>query len=173
MIRAINLIVIFVIALLALRCGQAIPVSEQLPLFDALRETASIVFTVMGIWIAILVPGALNHIFKGTTAEGADGVRLQKLKRPLFYSIIVIAAALVISIANPVLCKVSLSTGAKIWVRGALFAFICILAYLQIISLMYTVLAQEMISLFSHLQEKGRKVLGQYRRDNQTSGKSQ
>lgn len=50
--------------------GKNVPFHEQWPLYEALRTTASIIFAVVGAWLAIIYPERLKFSLRGNgTAE--------------------------------------------------------------------------------------------------------
>ena len=77
--------------------GRDIFFSLQWPFFEALRTTASIVFAVMGAWVTILYPKALESVLKRTPHPNADHEqRIEALLLPVKLSTAVVLAVLVI-----------------------------------------------------------------------------
>ncbi|MCI5122880.1 MAG: hypothetical protein D3908_17170 [Candidatus Electrothrix sp. AUS4] len=60
------------IAILCYSVGSDIKISEQLPLYESLRNTSAIIFGVMGAWIAILYPNSLLKIYGKLDAKNSE-----------------------------------------------------------------------------------------------------
>ncbi len=75
--------------------GEDISISEQLKLLQSLKDFASIVFGIMGAWVAIVYPDSLKKVF--SRSENIDNLndRLTRLFFPLRVSLIIVVACLV------------------------------------------------------------------------------
>lgn len=146
--------------------GRAIPIGEQMPVFEALRETASIIFAVMGIWIAVLFPFALEKLFKRAQASDADLKTAQRLLRPMLYSTIVIALVLLIEIAQPILKTLSIPATAHPWIRGFSFSVLGGLAYLQLSSILFSLVPQNLLDKSISTQQQRQRTLKRFVREN-------
>ena len=86
--------------------GSLIPFSEQWPLYEALRNTAAIIFAVVGAWLAIVYPDrlkvSLSNEKKGVTTP-RDAERVATLMTPIVHSTFILAAVLLIGVAAPLL----------------------------------------------------------------------
>lgn len=86
--------------------GRVVPISEQWPMFEALRTTAAIIFAVIGAWMAIIYPERLKVSFRGQPevaqpAESSTG--WSKLFSPVVHSTLILAAILVLGAIVPIL----------------------------------------------------------------------
>ncbi|MDX5517571.1 hypothetical protein [Stenotrophomonas sp. RG-453] len=82
--------------------GRAIPFAQQWPVFEGLRTTASIVFAVVGAWMAIAYPERLKLSLRGESKAQAPMPRMSALLTPITHSTIILAIVLMVSIAAPI-----------------------------------------------------------------------
>lgn len=89
--------------------GRAVPFAQQWPLFEALRNTASIIFAVVGAWLAIIYPERLKMSF-GKPSVGAPaaatGNNVSLLMLPAVHSTILLAILLLIGVIAPMLQQI-------------------------------------------------------------------
>jgi len=104
----IGLVSLGVLILSAWR-GAHVPFSEQWPLYEALRNTAAIIFAVVGAWLAIVYPERLRGVFQ-RPGEGQDevakdskdnGRRAIKLVLPILNTTLILAVVLFVGILVP------------------------------------------------------------------------
>lgn len=85
--------------------GRDVPFAQQAPLYEALRSTASIVFAVIGAWLAIVYPERLKGSLRGDghapAPLGHDNVAL--LLVPAVHSTFLLIVLLLVGIAVPLL----------------------------------------------------------------------
>ncbi|WP_316154691.1 hypothetical protein [Cupriavidus sp. BIC8F] len=62
--------------------GRNIPFAQQWPLFEALRNTASIIFAVVGAWLAIIYPERLKLTFREDASKKSAGPNMGMLLTP-------------------------------------------------------------------------------------------
>jgi hypothetical protein len=127
--------------------GQAIPMEGQVPIFEGLRDVASIIFGVMGIWISILCPGILEKLFKKRTADLSDDEMraVYKLFFPLVSSTLIIGVVLGLAVLNPVLKQVPVLLAHREVCRGISFAMVAILSFIQGWSLLVSLVPADAI----------------------------
>ena len=84
--------------------GQNIRFSEQWPLFEALRNTAAIIFAVIGAWAAIIYPERLKLAFEenGKVAKTSSSKGIEMLMAPIFHSTFLLAIILLVGILAPI-----------------------------------------------------------------------
>jgi Na+/H+-dicarboxylate symporter len=135
------------LALVLFYFGQNIPFEKQWPLYDALRNTASIVFGVMGAWIALIYPEALSELLgrtlKSETTNKAK--EIHKLLLPLIYSTLILIAVLLIGILAPIVQQVSLFIVYSRMIRGISYAFLGMLTVLQLWAVLLTLLPAHVV----------------------------
>lgn len=86
--------------------GSTVPFHEQWPLYEALRNTAAIIFAVVGAWLAIVYPERLKiALGEGNSTSGsvASGGKVQALMVPVVHSTGILAAVLAIGIIAPLI----------------------------------------------------------------------
>ncbi|AUO21164.1 MULTISPECIES: hypothetical protein [unclassified Pseudomonas] len=84
--------------------GRSVPFQEQWPLFEALRATASIIFAVVGAWLAIIYPDRLKISFrKGEPSKPTNGSGMARLFTPIVHSTAILCVVLLIGIIAPLL----------------------------------------------------------------------
>lgn len=82
--------------------GKEVPFEKQWPLFEALRTTASIIFAVVGAWIAIVYPDRLKLSFSDSASAAGDARGgLSKLFSPVVHSTAILCIILVIGVVAP------------------------------------------------------------------------
>lgn len=146
--RFFSLLLLVAFSAIAFIYGRNIPFKEQWPLYDSLRNTASIVFAVMGAWIALLYPEALSTLFKVGKIQG-DFVRVRQINKlllPLIYSTFVLSSILVVGIAAPILKQIPiLSTKYVLWIRGLSYLFLSVLTVFQLWSVILTLVPADFV----------------------------
>ncbi|UGQ45109.1 hypothetical protein [Massilia endophytica] len=126
-------IVAIVFCVAALLYGQNIPFANQWPLFEALRTTASIIFAVVGAWLAIIYPERLKLSFKKSgdrKSAGSDNVGL--LLTPAVHSTIILVCLLLIGIAAPLIKQIPGILQHVVFLRGISFFLLTILTLWQV-----------------------------------------
>lgn len=87
--------------------GQSIPFEDQWPLFEALRTTAAIVFAVIGAWLSVIYPRALQTVFsKDGKLSGEDKLNLRLMVRAITLSTVILAAVMVAGITAKILHQI-------------------------------------------------------------------
>lgn len=102
--------------------GNGISLKVQLGLYKTLREISSIIFAVIGAWIAIIFPGALTKIFKkGISIEdkSKEVLRVKLLIQPMILSTISIIISVFIEFSSPIIKSIKFFTDIK----GILLSF--------------------------------------------------
>lgn len=118
--------------------GRAIPVSSQHEILDPLRAIASIVFGVVGAWIALVYPRALEELLTKNEPTNAQEENLSRLLRPLYYSTVVLALALAFDFVSPVIRHFGFAAGHTALLRRLSFCLIAGLTLLQFWALALT-----------------------------------
>lgn len=86
--------------------GATVPFSEQWPLYEALRNTAAIIFAVIGAWLAIVYPERLKVSLRSSDSRSVakndeNSQRVVTLMAPIVHSTFILAAVLVVGITAP------------------------------------------------------------------------
>lgn len=118
--------------------GHKVPISEQIPLYSALRNTAAIIFGVMGVWLAIIFPEVLSRAHKEQSdlIREKDRERIRRLLKPIFIATAIVAVTLIATISAPLLREVVWLERHGQILRGASYVLLVSLTLAQIISLL-------------------------------------
>lgn len=158
-----NFVIGSFVAIACFFCGKNISVSDQLPIYESLRNTSAIIFGVMGAWIAILYPSALLKIYGKTDIEEAEkgSKSIKQLISPMVLSTIIVSFVLVISLIAPVLRNIPLLITYKEIVRSFSFSLLGILTFSQLWALFATLIPSEIIRIAIDFTIKKRKKVKQ------------
>ena len=150
MLRLLFLIAAALIAL-ALCCvgywlGRAVPFAQQWPLYEALRNTASIIFAVVGAWLAIIYPERLKLSFgkRSSTAEPGSG-NIGLLLLPAVHSTILLVVLLLIGVVAPLLKQIpTLLLHVEVF-RGLSYAGVVALTCWQVVIVVMTLFPADVV----------------------------
>jgi len=160
--------------------GKDILASSLWTSFDALRNTAAIVFGVTGVWITVLYPKTLDLAHKSITHDSTDLTgrldRARALLLPITISTIVIAISLLIQPAVLVLNQFIFQDWLIAVGRGGLFGLLSFLTVLELASIVLTiwpihVAKGDMVSQASYDQHKGQLTKNSRRQHPDSTGK--
>jgi hypothetical protein len=128
-------------------CGKNISITEQLPIYESLRNTSAIIFGVMGAWIAILYPNALLKIYgKTDLVEAEKGSKsIKQLISPMVLSTFIVSFVLLISLIAPIVRGIPSLVAHKNIIRSLSFALLGLLTFSQLWALIATLLPSEMV----------------------------
>lgn len=133
-------IIVTIIIVLSIVLGKGISFSEQMPIYEGLRNTSAIIFAVMGAWIALLYPGKLSQVFgrKPYDEKKKDVDDINRLFKPLIYSTIILIVVVGVSFIVPLGKQISYLHQYKDIFRSISFGSIATLTILQFWSLILT-----------------------------------
>lgn len=121
--------------------GQNIPYEDQSSIFDTLKDTASIIFAILGAWIAIIYPKDLKAIFK---LNDSDTTQTTQIFEKLISSLIIVTFTLITMIfLMPFIAlirNIDYFQQYKTYLRGGLFLYIYVLTWTQIYALLATLI---------------------------------
>lgn len=141
-------IVSFIVAGFAFLPGRFIPYTSQWPLFESLRTTASIIFAILGAWIAVVYPTALTRILTWSKPE-RDGelMKLDNLMRAVFFSAIIVAVVIVLGPLATVLKLSPWFLDHSTTFRGILFSGLTYLTLAQLWTLILSIVPAELLNI--------------------------
>lgn len=152
MIRGIVIVVVIILLPtltgLGFYFGRTIPFSEQWPLFEALRTTASIIFAVVGAWLAIIYPERLRFTFnRGVERKQSSSsmVDMGKLLHPAIHSTMILCVVLLVGIIAPLIKQISFLLPHRHLLQGGSYALLMILTFWQIWTVILTLVPADMI----------------------------
>lgn len=121
--------------------GQNVPYEDQSSIFDTLKDTASIIFAILGAWIAIIYPKDLKAIFK---LNDSDTTQTTEIFEKLISSLIIVTFTLITMIfLMPIMAlikNIEFFQEYKMYLRSGLFLYIYILTWTQIYALLSTLI---------------------------------
>lgn len=121
--------------------------SNQWPLFESLRTTASIIFAILGGWIAVVYPNALKKVLTLTRAErDGETLKLANLMRAMFFATATLMIVVILGPMAPVLKQYSFIMQHSTFLRGATFSLLVYLSLMQIWTLLLSVAPAELLS---------------------------
>ena len=126
-----------VVAILAFIYGNNVAFEKQWVLYEALRSTASIIFAVAGVWLAIVYPDRLKNPFVSTPQDPTYKRGFSLLFSPIIHSIVIICIVLFVGIAATLLKNIEIFNQHISIMRSISFALVATLTMFQI----YTVLS--------------------------------
>lgn len=83
--------------------GRSVPFAEQWPMYESLRTTASIIFAVIGAWLAIIYPDRLRISFGVKSNSVSPSLGMSQLFTPVVNSTAILCVILIIGAAVPIL----------------------------------------------------------------------
>lgn len=159
----------------ALYFGQAVPMAEQWPLYEALRTTASIIFAVVGAWLAIIYPERLKLSFRGEHGKGGEvaPVRMGKLLHPAIHSTAILCLVLVAGLFVPILRNIPELLPYRESLRGASYALLVVLTLWQAWTVILTLVPADVIKSASDAEVRHREtVMGYKRKTSDSAGRT-
>lgn len=165
--RFTKILLMFPLVLIFFFFGRNIPFEKQWPLYDALRNTAAIVFGVMGAWIALIYPEALSQILgqshNSRITEDEDKIKeIKKLLSPLIYSTSILIFVLLIGIFAPIFKQISLFMNHRDLMRGISYVSLGVLTLCQLWAVILTLIPADLVKQnldYIHEKQKVRKRL--------------
>lgn len=122
--------------------GADVPFHQQWPLYEALRNTAAIIFAVVGAWLAIVYPERLKVSLRkqaATTGRGNEnGQRVVALMAPIVNSTFILAAVLLVGLAAPLLRGLPVVVENLALCRGLSYALLTSLTLWQLWTVVLT-----------------------------------
>ncbi|MGH7514767.1 MAG: hypothetical protein ACREOQ_17820 [Gemmatimonadales bacterium] len=158
----VGLMVAVVLSLAGGWFGKRVSVGDQWPIFDGLRTTAGIVFTVVGIWLALIYPEVLQALASWRQGFRKQAPRIARLSEPLVESAVVVAVVSLIALFHPLLSRLPVRPEQVPPIRGASFAVLVALTILQLRSLWASVSPLFDLGLRIADQEEHARVRGKF-----------
>lgn len=125
--------------------GMQVPLAEQQRLYDIIRDVASIMFAVFGLWIGLLYPELRKKVFsRGRQLASDEGQELARtsedrqanhLLQPFFVSLFIVLVTVVVDVVGPLLKQVDWLVQQKAQLRGLSYCLVGVLALMQITSI--------------------------------------
>lgn len=136
--------------------GGRIAFSVQWPLYEALRNTAAIIFAVVGAWLAIIYPERLRMSLRDSVAvKEQESPNMRLLLTPAVSSAFILIVILAVGIASPLLRQSGLAHLYVAQLRGFSFCLLMFLTIWQIVIVVISILPVDFL-LQSEAEEKAR-----------------
>lgn len=165
--RIIKFIIFFSSVVAAYYWGRNVTISEQLPLYESLRTTASIIFGVMGAWIALICPDMISTIVTVYTSSDKETYsRFRLLIKPMQYSTMIIVVILIVNFIVPLGRDIDVLVEYKEIVRGLSYALLCALTLLQIWSILLTFIPNDIVKTHVERKKSHQKMVSEYSKRN-------
>lgn len=134
-------------------------------MYEALRTTASIIFAVIGAWMAIIYPERLKLSLRSNEPGKGDITGMGKLFTPVVNSTAILCVILLVGAASPLLKRLPLPF--DIWrlhvdvtlFRGLSYALLVSLTLWQLWTVVLTLLPASKIKSFVDREDARRRVL--------------
>lgn len=126
--------------------GRVVPFSEQWPMYEALRTTASIIFAVIGAWLAIIYPERLKLTYRppSTQASVPGGSAWTQLLTPVFNSTAILAVILLLGAFAPILKHHPLPVDISV-MRGLSYGLLVSLTIWQLWTVVLTLVPADIL----------------------------
>lgn len=124
----------------SLLVGGNIAITDQLAVLNLLVTISSIVFGLMGVWLAVIYADSLKKIFDSElkAIEKKDSVKnFRYLSKPMIVSAFNISYALLFSFLHPLLKHLQFLADYNFLLRLSSFSILCILMLAQIWTIIY------------------------------------
>lgn len=143
--------------------GKEVPFEKQWPLFEALRTTASIIFAVVGAWIAIVYPERLKLSFsEGVGSSVASKGGLSKLFSPVVHSTAILCFILVIGVVVPLIKTVPGILEYRELLRGFSYGVLVSLTLWQLWTVVLTLVPADVIKVMTEREDAHRDLVDGY-----------
>jgi hypothetical protein len=121
------------VAFVAFHYGRNVPFDKQWPLYDGLRQTAAIIFGVVGAWVAIVYPQALGKLLDATRTDHEDQQSLvRRLILPMIASTAILVFVLFSAPAYHIIRQIGIFKSHKETVQGASFVVVFLLTCIEL-----------------------------------------
>ncbi|GEM_PF-635254 len=128
--------------------GRVVPMAEQWPMFEALRTTASIIFAVIGAWMAIIYPDRLKLSFKPQQPGAASSATgLNQLFLPVVHSTAILSVILVLGVSVPILKRQEFAVDIAV-LRGLSYGTLATLTIWQLWTVLLTLVPADKVKTY-------------------------
>jgi len=146
--------------------GQGVRFSQQWPLYEALRNTAAIIFAVVGAWLAIVYPDKLKSSFAKSEVNDksvGSGLGLGLLLTPAVHSTILLAVLLIVGISAPIIKQVPYVIAHTEFFRGLSYSLLVSLTLWQVAIVFMTLFPADIVLSSSQKEEASRRIANRQR----------
>lgn len=158
LLRCLAALVAIALVCLGAWFGRKVPFAEQWPMFEALRTTASIIFAVIGAWLAIIYPERLKLSLRDpSSADQGNSTGLGKLFTPVVNSTAILCVILVLGAAVPILRKYAPPMELEAC-RGASYGLLVALTLWQLWTVVLSLVPASIVKSYVDREDRVKKV---------------
>lgn len=141
--------------------GQHVPFSQQWPLYESLRTTASIIFAVVGAWFAIIYPERLKLSFRGgiPSKDAKQDNGIHRLFTPIVHSTCILSIVLLVGVTAPLLKPWGFVTEHLPWWRGASYATLVALTLWQLLTVIFSLTGPDILKSHADHEDRDRQTI--------------
>lgn len=142
----IYILLALVIGYFCFTYGKNIPYEVQEKMFDALRNTSATIFTIMGIWIAVIYPDGFSETFSSRSSNSQEKKQIERVRKllyPMVYSTIIFSSVLIFQFFAPIAEQISFFNNNSEIIRGITYAFLGVLTIVQLWTLFLAIVPAE------------------------------
>ncbi len=148
------------IVILAFWLGQRVPFEDQWPLYEAIRTTASIIFAVVGAWLAIIYPDRLKLSFRQPTgAKVSNGGNMARMFTPIVHSTAILCLVLLIGIIAPLLKRIDFLLAHIEVMRSLSYGTLAILTLWQLWTVVLSLVPADIVASKANHDERHKKTI--------------
>jgi len=145
--------------------GRVVPFAEQWPVFEALRTTASIIFAVIGAWLAIIYPDRLKLSFRSEAEHTESATGIGQLFTPVVHSTLILCVILVIGAVAPIAKRIDVPhIDVPIEVmRGGCYGLLVALTLWQLWTVVLTLVPADRVKSFVDGEDRRATAVAGYK----------
>lgn len=148
--------------------GRHVSFSEQWPLYEALRTTASIIFAVVGAWLAIIYPERLKYAFRNPPNNTPkQQTNMGRLLSPAIHSTAILCVVLIVGVVAPLMVQTTYLIRWHTELRGASYVLLVLLTLWQLGTIILTLIPADQIKTNSDKDDLHRRTEDGYFRNTQ------
>ncbi|TCB77398.1 hypothetical protein E0H89_09185 [Acinetobacter sp. ANC 3781] len=156
------ILLITLFTLIAFFVGKWIPFEDQKNIFENITSTTSIIFAILGIWLALFYPDTISKIFNQEEPSGLKKIYendKNEIFKRLSLSLVIITFILILCILTNfvifIVKNISIFEPIKYWLRSLFFAYLFLLSIFQIFALICTLLPNSFLEITLKRNKEG------------------
>ncbi len=144
--------------------GRRVPLAEQWPMFEALRTTASIIFAVIGAWLAIIYPDRLKLSFAKTATGSSQASGIGQLFTPVVHSTAILCIILMLGVMAPIAKRLDWTQIhiTKEALRGTSYGLLITLTLWQLWTVFLTLIPADRVKTTADREDQHAKTIAGY-----------
>jgi len=150
----IKIIIIAFTLIAFFQIGSFIPFADQKEILENLSTSSSIIFAILGIWLAILYPDNFTNIVKRENNQLKTDVIFQKLTLSLVLTTLILISIIFSSILMYIFKNMSFLIGYRNIFRSIFFTYLCLISLVQAYAILTTLIPSNYFYYFSNNRKK-------------------